>query len=266
MKIAIEHRTAWHVAAHGGILTQLLRMTPRSNPRQQVLAWDLDLPGHASRGTDAFGNVQHLLSVDPGREDLALTARGVVEIRPQAEDLPEPLSPLLFLRSTPLTHADLELLGFADNFRIPNPSRDVLRALMVAVGSAVALAPATAFAGHDAARVFADRRGSVHDLVHVFVSCARLLGVPARFVSGYAHTGGSSASHLAGHAWAEAFVHGHWHTFDIANRLDRPTTHLTLAIGMDYLDACPVRGIHFGSAREHLSAQALIEQAQQANQ
>lgn len=261
MKIAIEHSTAWHTEDIGSVSTQILRLTPRGSARQQVLSWDLSLPGHATRGTDPFGNVQHVLTVDGHEHDITLTARGVVEIRTQMEEEDDGLNPLLFLRTTTLTQADTALNDFADNFRISNPSRDVLRALMIAIGGEVVLAPG-AFGGLSAARAFADKKGNCHDQSHVFLSCARLLGVPARYVSGYVHGGDTIASH----AWTEAFVHGRWHTFDVASRLDRTTTHLKLAIGMDYLDACPVRGVHMAGAHEKLSAQALIEQAQQANQ
>lgn len=261
MKIAIEHSTAWHTAENGGISTQLLRLTPRGSARQRVLSWDLALPGNASRCTDPFGNVQHVLTVDGSEQDITLTARGVVEINTQADEGDDGLNPLLFLRSTALTQADEAISDFADNFRVANPTRDVLRALMIAVGSRLP-ASGGAFGGLTAAQAFAAQAGTCHDQSHVFLACARLLGVPARCVSGYVHGG----DRIASHAWTEAFVHGRWQTFDVANRLDRATTHLKLAIGMDYLDACPVRGVRVAGARERLSGQALIEQAQQANQ
>ncbi|MFZ5756397.1 MAG: transglutaminase family protein [Pseudomonadota bacterium] len=271
MKIAIEHSTAWHCNESAGVSTQLLRLTPRDSARQHVVSWDLALPCHATRGTDPFGNVQHVLTLDAqkpaaGQRDITLTARGVVEIRPNAEETDDGLNPLLFLRTTTLTASDAAITDFADNFRVANPSRDVLRALMIAVGGQVGLDSTgrTSFSGGTAAEAMARRSGSCHDQAHLFLACARQLGVPARYVSGYVH--GIEANRVSSHAWTEAFVHGHWHTFDIANRLDRPTTHLKLAIGMDYLDACPVRGVRFGGAREKLSAQTLIEQAQQANQ
>lgn len=265
MKIAIEHRTAWHPGEQAGISTQLLRMTPRRSARQNVLSWDLSLPCQATRGTDPFGNVQHVLTVDAPRQDITLTARGVVEIRPHVDEEDDGLSPLLFLRSSMLTQADRELADFSENFRISQPSRDALRALMLAIHGQIELDAGAAFSGGSAAECWARRNGSRHDQVHVFLACARLLGVPSRYISGYAHAGGN-AGQIASHAWAEAYVHGHWHTFDIASRLDRPTTHLKLALGMDYLDACPVRGVRFAGAREKLSTQALIEQAQLPNQ
>ncbi len=263
MKIAIEHNTAWHDESGARSVTQLLRLTPRDSARQRVLAWDLALPCQATRGTDPYGNVQHVLTLDAPRQDVTLTARGVVEIDPNAEEGDDGLNPLLFLRTSGLTQADGAIGDLADNFRMPHLSRDALRALMMTVSSEVKLEAGT-FSGRTAAEALARHAGTCHDQAHVFLACARLLGVPARYVSGYVH--GIEANRVTSHGWTEAYVHGRWHTFDVAYRLDRATTHLKLAIGMDYLDACPVRGVRFGRARERLSAHTLIEQAQQANQ
>ncbi len=204
-----------------------------------------------------------MLTLGATRQDVTLTARGVVEIDPNAEEGDDGLNPLLFLRTSGLTQADGAIGDLADNFRMPHLSRDALRALMMTVSSEVKLEAGT-FSGRTAAEALARHAGTCHDQAHVFLACARLLGVPARYVSGYVH--GIEANRVTSHGWTEAYVHGRWHTFDVAYRLDRATTHLKLAIGMDYLDACPVRGVRFGRARERLSAHTLIEQAQQANQ
>ena len=261
MKIAIEHTTALRCDPGAPASTQLLRLTPRNTGRQRVLSWELSLPRPASRDTDAWGNVQHVLTLDaPGRE-VVLSARGVVEIGPASAD-DDGLNPLLFLRPTTLTQADAALADFADNFRMPQVRRDVLRALMVAVADQVTLAPAP-FAGGSAADAFARRSGSCHDQAHVFIACARHLGVPARYVSGYVHAEGRDR--VASHGWVELHAGDQWHTFDIAHRLDHPTTHLALAIGMDYLDACPVRGVRVAGTREQVAA-TLLAQARQSNQ
>lgn len=262
MRIGIEHRTAWHTDPAQGFATQLLRMTPRDSARQRVLSWELSLPRPASRGRDGFGNVQHVLTLDAPDSDVMLTARGVVEILPNAVEEDDNLNPLLFLRQTTLTQADAALADFADNFRAAQPRRDVLRALMIAVGDHVALAGGN-FGGGDGSAAFAARQGTCHDQAHVLIACARHLGVPARFVSGYIHN--PARDHMASHAWAELRCDGQWLTFDPAHRLDRPTTHLKLAIGMDYLDACPMRGVRVAGAGEQLSAR-LVAQARQPNQ
>ena len=84
----------------------------------------------------------------------------------------------------------------------------------------------------------------------------RYLGVPARYVSGYLYS--DDSEHLASHAWAEAWVDGLWYCFDITNGMSRPQRHLKLAIGLDYLDACPVRGMRRGGGSEQMHARVYV--------
>lgn len=265
MRLSIEHSTAYNYDQRVVSSTQLLRLTPRSGVRQRVIRWDLDLPCAAARTIDPFGNVQHVLTLDTPHQSIELTARGVVELDTQAVgDDPELLNPLVYTRLTSLTRADGALADFAENFRATKPSREQMRVLALAIADHVTYTPGTTHVDTTAVEAFTQRSGVCQDHTHIFLACARLIGVPARYVSGYVHS--EARSHVASHAWAEAFVDGRWLTFDISNRLSQPTTHLKLAIGLDYLDACPVRGIRFGGGSERLTAQAVVEMAQHPNQ
>lgn len=259
MRLTIEHSTAFHYEHRVHSSTQLLRLTPRSSARQRVLAWQLDLPCNASRVADPFGNVQHVLTIDRPHQLIELTARGTVDLDLAAEDGDECINPLVFLRATALTQPDAALVDFAENFRATRPSREQLRTLAIAVADRVALLPGGARSGSTAAEAFARRDGVCQDHTHIFLACARQVGVPARYVSGYVHN--AARNHVATHAWAEAFVGDRWLTFDVSHRLDHPTTHLKLAIGLDYLDACPVRGVRYGGASERLQGRALLPAA-----
>src|SRR5690606_22398794 len=104
--------------------------------------------------------------------------------------------------------------------------------------------------------------GVCQDHAHVFIACCRAQGIPARYVSGYLHT--DDDEHVASHAWAEAWCGGRWRTFDVTNGLLAPSRHLKLAIGLDYLEACPVRGVRWGGEHESLSAHAAVSLAEYA--
>src|SRR5690606_19062665 len=108
-----------------------------------------------------------------------------------------------------------------------------------------------------AAEAFAGGAGVCQDHAHAFLACARSLGVPARYVSGYLLT--EDSEHLASHAWAEAWLEGAWYSFDVTNGLSRPERHLKLAVGLDYLDACPVRGMRRGGGGEQMHALVQVE-------
>jgi hypothetical protein len=64
---------------------------------------------------------------------------------------------------------------------------------------------------------------------------------------------------VASHAWAEAWLATRWVSFDISNARQPEVGYVRLAIGLDYLDACPVRGVRLGGDDERMSTTAVIE-------
>jgi transglutaminase-like putative cysteine protease len=81
------------------------------------------------------------------------------------------------------------------------------------------------------------------DHTHMFISAARLLGFPARFVSGHRMADGESEQ-AAGHCWAEAHVERlGWVGFDVANCISPEEHYVRVACGCDHRDALPVSGI-----------------------
>ena len=79
------------------------------------------------------------------------------------------------------------------------------------------------------------------DHAHLMIAMCRALNLPARYVSGYLYD--KNTPHLASHAWAEVFLHKQWYCFDVSNQLFEPSSHIYVAIGRDYFDVAPVRGI-----------------------
>lgn len=77
---------------------------------------------------------------------------------------------------------------------------------------------------------------------------ARYLGFPARYVSGYLYV--EDGSHLASHAWAEVYQEGKWYCYDVSNQLFTPQAHVQLAVGRDYADVAPIRGVRSQGAEE----------------
>src|ERR1039457_4838669 len=99
------------------------------------------------------------------------------------------------------------------------------------------------------------------------MTCCRKLNIPARYVSGYlapknrpvASLG--QPNQLASHAWAEAWIDGlGWQGFDMANRTRVHGRHVAVAVGLDYLDACPVRGFHRGGTGESLGVEVHVDE------
>jgi transglutaminase-like putative cysteine protease len=102
--------------------------------------------------------------------------------------------------------------------------------------------------------------GVCQDHAHAFIACARLLGFPARYVSGYLKMTDSSDQD-AGHAWAEAHVDGlGWVGFDISNGISPDERYVRLATGLDYAEAAPTHGLAHGNAASGLSVAVQVQQ------
>jgi transglutaminase-like putative cysteine protease len=243
MKYVITHAFNYAYDSPVRLSTQYLRLTPRDTARQRVLRWKLDTPGQALRTTDGYGNVLHVLTLDKPVFEIAIEAEGTVETSATLDEPSDfagaPLSPLLFLRPTGLTRADEALGAFAEKFRPRVGTLSGLREL------------ATAIRGSDPA-------GSAADASHAFIACCRHLGVPARYVSGYMYLVEKANGGIAMHAWTEAWVVDRWRSFDVAQDSPIGETHIKLAHGADYLDACPVRGVRTGGGPETLIAQLQV--------
>lgn len=268
MRLKIEHETIYHYGSPVIHSLQLLRLTPRSDSRQRVLRWRLNLPAAAMEHVDAYANVSHLLTMEGPHQDIQIGVEGVVETSrggapPDAET--GGVSPRVFLRETPLTAVDDRVRDFAlgGSEQISSQPISALVELTARIHSAVRYVKGTTDVQTTAAEVLSQRSGVCQDHSHLFIACCKALGVPARYVSGYFHSGHDAAAEVAMHAWAEAWIEGQgWFSFDISNGCPEGPAHLRLAVGRDYLDACPVRGIRYGGGHEmmHVRVQVMAEQ------
>jgi transglutaminase-like putative cysteine protease len=248
MRFSITHEFKYTYDSPVRLSTQYLRLTPRDTARQKVTDWNLDTPGPALRTTDGYGNVLHVLTLDKAVSEISIEAAGTLETAPALDEPSDftgtPLSPLLFLRPTGLTRADEALAALAEKFRPGVASHSGLRELAAAMTAR-----------------YSER--SAADAAHGFIACCRYLGVPARYVSGYVYAKARGDNGVAMHAWAEAWVVERWRSFDIAHDCAVGEAHIKLAVGADYLDACPVRGVRIGGGAENLIAHAHVEATQQ---
>jgi transglutaminase-like putative cysteine protease len=271
MRLSIIHETKYRYTSPANYTIQYLRLSPQSTIQQKVLSWNLDLPGPARPFLDGFGNAAHVLVIDKPHQEIRIRARGEVEVQDEPLTLPDtgPHHPELYMRFTELTAQDEALVRFTQGFRqqSANNRAAALESLMVAVREKVDYRPGVTHVKTSAAQAFARGAGVCQDHAHVFVSCCRQLSIPARYVSGYLATQNGSAnanggeSEMASHAWAEAWIDGvGWQGFDVANQVRAQGRHVRVAVGLDYLDACPVRGFHRGGSGESLGVEVHVDE------
>jgi transglutaminase-like putative cysteine protease len=264
MLLHIHHETTYRYDRPVKHSVQSLRLTPRTESGQRVLSWALHTPGRRSQQLDAHGNVMHLLTLDEPHDDIVLTVTGTVETEEVAGAVASDrgrLSPLVYLPETRLTSTDGALREFARRHASPAPDRDAALQLATAVRDAMDYVPGVTAVSDTAAQAFSLGRGVCQDHAQVMIACCREVGVPARYVSGYLLT--DQDEHIASHAWVDVWIAAEaaWFAVDVTNGRPGGVHHCRLAVGRDYLDACPVRGVRRGGGNESMSAHVAVSGA-----
>lgn len=261
MLLSVVHSTNYRYATPVSRSTQYIRLTPAECAQQRTLSWRVVLPVASVSLSDAFDNLTHVLTLDRPHDELRLVARGSVEVADVDDGEPAGrINPKVFLRSTRLTEAGDAIRAFAEPMRATVRARPLIGVtdLVNAVIDRIAHAKGVTSAETTAAQAFELGAGVHQDRTQVFLACCRLLGIPARYVSGYGYS--RDRSRVASHAWAEAWIATRWVGFDISNTGETEGGRIKLAIGLDHLDACPVRGVRLGGGEEVLSSAASVDQ------
>lgn len=264
MLLNIEHRTHYKYSNPVDYTIQQLRLTPPEGYGQHVRRWEIRVNGHLDRAVDTFGNIAHTLVVDATHDELVIVASGEVETGIEMHSMHEPMPFQIYLRSTPLTTLDDNLKAFAEGFRGGADMVGIqeIEALMKAIVKHVPYERGSTDVATTAAKVFALGKGVCQDHVHIFITCCRALGVPARYVSGYLFT--KDGSQLVSHPWADVWLGSKgWISLDVCNGGYTDEMHVRLASGLDYRDACPISGSRVGGGEEKMIVKVSVNQMQQ---
>ncbi|RWB19649.1 MAG: transglutaminase family protein [Mesorhizobium sp.] len=264
MRLKITHRTEYRYDAPVQYLLQRLRLLPVSGPTQTVVSWAIKIDGAREevRFTDHFGNDTRLVSAEGGHNIITVEAAGEVTTRDTAgvSGPHHGFAPLwLFAQETQLTTAGDGIRQLATSV---GEGTDIerLHRLMMTIRERVDYKPATTSAVTPAEEALTLKAGVCQDHSHIFAAAARVMGFPARYVSGYLMMD-VSVEQAASHAWAEAHVAGlGWVAFDPANSISPDERYVRVATGRDYRDASPVSGILLGQAEEKLAVTVTVEQ------
>jgi transglutaminase-like putative cysteine protease len=268
MLIRVRHETTYRYGAPVKTAMQRLLLTPRNFEGQYVRRWriEVDRDCRLVESEDAFGNICHRFSADGPLDALTTLVEGEVETFDTAgvvRGAPERFPPLLYTRETPLTAADAALRAFAQDIHArESTSLARLHRLNAEIFEQLTFDAEATDVATPAAEAFERRHGVCQDFAHVFIACARCLGAPARYVSGYFRRDDGVDEQAAGHAWAEAYVEDlGWIGFDPAHGLSPGEAYVRVAAALDYLGATPIRGARIGGGAEEMSVRVRVAEA-----
>ena len=261
MRLSIDHRTTYRFSTPQDRLVQQLRMTPENTHDQTVASWHIavDCDARMRRHRDGFGNCTTMLYCEGPLEQIEITVAGEVVTSHSDGVLHgthEPLPAALFARATALTEADPAIVAFAREQEGRDPIA-ALHRLARAVRDRSAVDRGRPVAGRTAADAFGRATATPRDLSHIFIAAARVLGIPARYVSGYCDLEGDHRP--APHGWVDAHVDGlGWVGFDPTLGVSPEEHHVRVAVGLDATGAAPVSGSRLGEGDERLDVEVTV--------
>lgn len=269
MKLHVEHATLFTYDEPVREAVGEARLQPREDGGQHLLSFRLvlDPATPLERIADRFGNAVHCYSLLPPHRFLTATAHSLVETS-DSPLLPAPPLGLLARHEfsaaseyVPLTDS---LVAFAREHAPAEASAEASAyALMHAIAATFVYEPGSTSISTTAEAVLAGGRGVCQDFAHLMLALCRSLGLPARYVSGYLHDPALPPDTvLASHAWAEVFLEERgWLSLDPTHDRATGPNYVRVAVGRDYADAAPIRGLYQGGANEQLEVRVRMRPA-----
>ena len=260
MKLEIVHATRYRYSGPIAETVMEVRLQPMDGNGQRCLDFRLEL-SHGIKTktyTDGFGNRVHYFNLVRPHSGLSVVSRSTVETGLGPDDDPGEDLVQDFLRFRPPVKEVDGVRELAARHAIKDPSsatavETALDELTETISREFTYDRSVTNVYSAVDDVLALRAGVCQDFAHLFIAVARAMGVPARYVSGYIHFPGERES-SASHAWAEAWVAGRgWIGFDATHPVRTTPHHVRLAVGRDYTDAAPTRGVYVGSATSMMS-------------
>ncbi len=289
MLLEIRHLTQYHYAEPVRASVMELWVQPSKSPRQRLVSFELEVDPAAQLFSyvDAFGNAVYHFDVPQPHDRLAIEARATVETEAPAP-LPEKLDmgewdrlrsefikgeffdflhPYGFAVQTPA------LVAFAEKHDLVDPKdKDPLTAvegLCRTVYEAFDYESGVTDADSPIDHALEAGRGVCQDFAHIMIAICRSWGIPARYVSGYLFTdrseGGDRSSPDATHAWVEVYLPSlRWIGFDPTNNVVAGERHVAVAVGRDYGDVPPSKGVFKGDCESELMVAVSVRRARAA--
>ena len=261
----VRHLTKFLYTRSVSESTMEVRMHPRSDSNQRCLSFTLSVSPRCRVFTyrDHLGNNIHHFDI-PGRHgQLVIVAEAVLEHQPLAAipgslgseawkeldalvaegDYWEMLLPSEFAKPTA---ALLALANELEVLRRDDPLQ-LLHEINSKLYDCFSYEKRSTQVDSPIDEALRTRRGVCQDFAHIMIALVRNVGIPCRYVSGYLYHGSEDhdrSTSSATHAWVEAFLPElGWVGFDPTNALIARDRHIRTALGRDYADVPPTRGL-----------------------
>ncbi|MFV9503467.1 MAG: transglutaminase family protein [Oscillochloridaceae bacterium umkhey_bin13] len=274
MHYSILHKTRYRYSAPVSESVTEVRMQPRSEGAQICRSFRLHTNPSAQvyHYYDNYGNLVHHFTIPAPHKLTTITAEALVFLPPPdplpadlgpdawerldqlvaSEDHWDFLTPSRFARQTTLLNTLVDQLEVR---RRDDPLR-LIRELNQRIFEIFDYDTEHTEVDSPIDVALAARRGVCQDFAHIMIALVRTLGMPCRYVSGYLFhrvEDHDRSEEDATHAWIEVLLPDlGWVGFDPTNNLIAGERHIRTAVGRDYADVPPTRGVFKGRAESRL--------------
>lgn len=281
MIFEVSHSTVYRYASPVAQSHHLVHLAPRDHDRQRIIRHSLVItppPAQRNDFVDYFGNPTSAVAIESSHSELCIHSRMLIEvIPPRAAQLhasppweavamhvasaqgPRDIAVVQYIPPSHHTPPCPALLAFAEaSFPAGRPVLACAMDLTNRIHRDFTYDGAATDVATTITELLRIRRGVCQDFAHLLIAAFRVMGLPARYVSGYLLTKappgkpkliGSDASH----AWASVWAPGlGWVDFDPTNDLIPRDEHISIAFGRDFQDVSPVAGVLLGGGAHHV--------------
>ena len=286
MIYSVRHTTTFRYEPAVRESVMEVHLQPRSDGDQRCLNFvlNVDPAANVMQYRDFMGNVVHHFDIAGKHNVVKVTAQSAVEMQNVAEpraadcgdwadldalvegnDYWEMLLPSHFAQSS----AALEQLAAELGCERRGNPLGLLSELNEAIYKLFSYVPNSTKVDSPIEEALETRQGVCQDFAHIMIALVRRAKIPCRYVSGYMfhrdETERDRSIEGASHAWIEALVPRlGWVAFDPTNNLVGGDRHIRVAIGRDYADVPPTRGVYKGEAQSELSVAVTVSPADTA--
>ncbi len=276
MRFRIRHSTRYAYAHRVTQCYNLANVVPRNTARQRCISNRIVVSPHPAvtrKRTDYFGNEAYHFEIQKTHKELVITSESEIQIDDLDRELnldlgvsyrealdylattlnPETIEAREFLLNSPMVECSEALADYArPSFEPDRSLKSCVSDLTSRIFTDFAYDPHFTTVATPLAEVLEHKRGVCQDFAHLQVGCLRSIGIPAKYVSGYIETlPAPGEKKLVGadatHAWIAYFSPNEgWVEFDPTNDKPANSQHIVTALGRDYYDVTPVKGVIFG--------------------
>lgn len=282
MRYDVHHTTTYRYEEDINSCMMSLCMQPRNHLGQTVKEFRIRTNPATTFSVefDAFGNRHHYFDIHQPHRQLDIHVDATIEritaptntshqVEDQStwsdlENLQDNWDMWEYLRSTDQTRLTTTLRSWLESSSLLEGKHPYsrIKQLVEYMYESFSYQPGSTHVDSTIDELLAKQSGVCQDYAHLMLACTRSWGIPSRYVSGYLYESEDKCATAdnATHAWVECWLPNRgWLTFDPTNASFDNNNLITVALGRDYSDVAPSRGVTYGGGRSELIVGVIVQ-------